>query len=99
MYVAPLGYYRSDVFPISSIDSKIVNKDVVSKWFEEEFKTFRASSDRARSYGINWKESSETLKYERVLTDGSGSKIGALTFEIIEESKFRENRTFLSPTA
>lgn len=97
MNLWPLWYYKHEIYPISTIDSKNVNKDIILKWFDQEIITCRESHPNWKNLSINFKDTVENLKYERVINEWFWTKqIWKISFEIYEETRLREKRDFLN---
>lgn len=76
MEVPPCWYAKSEIFPISSIDSKIVNETAIKKLFEDQYRIFQGHSEKTKSYKFGrTTDHFETLMYKRELFDGYGTKV------------------------
>jgi hypothetical protein len=75
-YIGELGYLSTDIYPIASLDSKIINKSLVEAIFQKEIQNFRLKGDKAKQYNLNHhKDTNETLRYEMIFTNGYDKKL------------------------
>lgn len=90
----PLGFAKTELYPISSL--KLADKNAIWKLFQEEEVLLRKDKPEMRNHRFSSKlEKEGPLLFEASFIDSYSKKSGVMIFEIYEEAKLREKSGFL----